>query len=176
MSPLVTILAQPGLLQQLLNEEPAKHHLSDWTTWQPWTIASIWLGFWFAVHVASYWVIARSDEDVRAIAGAVGTVSAVIWAMTLSTVLRHTPSDTAVSWVFWGGFIAAVITFLWTRFGLDSVSGQVSAGVAGVGLVFVGVSELLTRVASGIPMSVAGFVIVVGFIGLFLFLAAADRR
>jgi hypothetical protein len=115
---------------------------------------------WFAARV-------RGDGGIQILVAGVSLVPAVIWGSTTHTIIRHIPSNTGVKWIVAGGIIVFVIVGVW---GLVEAGTGVALSAAGAAIVLlsVGISEGLTRIASGFPTSVpslvAGVLIVAGLI------------
>jgi hypothetical protein len=91
----------------------------------------------------------------------------VAWGSTTHTIIRHIPSDTGVRWIVVGRIILFAIVGAWGLLGERRGVALSGAGGAVI-LMSVGISEGLTRIASGIPTSVpgliAGALIIAGFV------------
>lgn len=153
-------------MDSIFDQPDAVHHLTDWTTWQPWTIALVWLALWLAVWGGVVWFATRASE-IRAAQITIAVISlvpATIWGFTADTVFRHVPSSAALKWIVFLGIIAFVIVGVWSLMN-DSSGAALSAAGGIFVLSYVGISEALTRIASGFPTSVAGLFFLVLFVG-----------
>ena len=103
------------MLSSFLNQPNAIHNLTDWNTWQSWTIALVWLAFWLAVWGAVMLFAARAPKHRGTqIAIALGSlVPAFIWGATTHTVIRHIQSSAGVKWIIFGGVALFAIIGLW---------------------------------------------------------------
>ncbi|MDN4649272.1 hypothetical protein [Curtobacterium sp. PsM8] len=152
-------------MKSIFDQPDAVHHLTDWATWQPWTTALVWLGLWLAVWGGVIWFATRLPELTGTQIGiaVVSLVPAFFWGSTADTVFRHIPSSTALKWIIISGILLFIVVGVWNL--LNGSNGAAMSAAGGVlVLSYVGISEALTRIASGFPTSVFGLFCAVLFI------------
>jgi hypothetical protein len=169
--------------------------------WWAWPIAwLVFLACGLAMGVIVPLFVAAMDSientAVRFLAGTAVVIGAVVvivfgWAGS-GILMRHHENGEGAGWTFLGALVVAGISWYWTAritdyrsngwdYAMQRSMGWYNAApaiVIGLGAVFNGIAEIITRLAASIPMPVAQFgaIVVVGAIAVGLYASSSSRR
>ena len=152
---------------------PAVAYDADWTSWVPWVWAAGWLLICTIVIFASIWArqVARVDAEILPIV--IGGAAGLAAVATISTMGRHIPNAGIVYLIYGAVLVVGALVGIFFLLQGD-IPSAVIGGVIAVAAIIAIASELLTRFAAVIPISVG--LLVLGGIAVFLWIAKPGSR